>query len=276
MSMTQANVMVRGPFEAEAGEGLLLVDPDAATLTDRSLRGVPVGGDGLLRARAGTVYADGAGEPAIQVLGSLFLPGATGLFRPALSCRALRACLFPDGETLLTPTRTGVSLAYVTLSDKGSAGKRADESGPLIAAMLREAGQASYVRGQVIPDDAGLLRALLTDLALVQGFDLIVTTGGTGLGPRDVTPEATLSVIDTRLPGFEAAMLAASLAKTPHGAISRAVAGVLGKSVIVNLPGSPKAVRENFAAVLPALRHALDKLHGDPADCAAVAAGPAR
>jgi molybdenum cofactor synthesis domain-containing protein len=276
MSMTQANVMVRGPFEAAAGEGLMLVDPDAATLTDRSLRAVPETGDGLLRARAGTIYLDGAGEPVIQVLGSFFRPGATGLYRPALSCRALRPCLFDDGETRLVPSRTGVSLAFVTLSDKGAAGKRTDESGPLIADMLRQAGQASYVRGQIIPDDAGLLRALLTDLALFQGFDLIVTTGGTGLGPRDVTPEATAAVLDRRLPGFETAMLMASLAKTPHGAISRAMAGTLGASVIVNLPGSPKAVRENFAAVLPALRHALDKLHGDPADCAAAAAGAAR
>jgi|GEM_PF-105869 len=276
MSMTQANVVVRGPFEAAAGEGLLLVDPDAATLTNRSLRGVPETGDGLLRARAGTVYRDGAGAPVIQVLGSYFWPGATGLYRPALSCRALRTCLFADGETLLTPTRTGISLAWITLSDKGAAGKRTDESGPLIAEMLHEAGQAALTRGQIIPDDAALLRALLTDLALTQGFDLIVTTGGTGLGPRDVTPEATCAVLDKRLPGFEAAMLTASLGKTPHGAISRAVAGVLGASIIVNLPGSPKAVRENFAAVLPALRHALDKLHGDPADCAAVAAGAAR
>lgn len=270
MGMTQTNVLVRGPFEAVAGEGLLLVDPDSATLTDRTLRGVSEGEPALLRARAGTIYRDGGGEPVLQVLGSYFWPGARGLYRTALSCRALRPCLFPDGETRLTPTLSGISLAWITLSDKGAAGKRTDESGPLIAEMLHEAGQAALTRGQVIPDDASLLRALLTDLALTQGFDLIVTTGGTGLGPRDITPEATISVIDKRLPGFEAAMLAASLAKTPHGAISRAVAGVLGASIIVNLPGSPKAVRENFAAVLPALRHALDKLQGDPADCAAV------
>ncbi len=271
MAMAQANVLVRGPFEAAAGEGLLLVDPDSATLTDRTLRGVAEDGPALLRARAGTIYRDGGGEPVIQVLGSYFWPGATGLHRPALSCRALRPCLFPDGEMRLTPTLSGISLAWITLSDKGAAGKRQDASGPLIAEMLHQAGQASYVRGQIIPDDAALLRALLTDLALTQGFDLIVTTGGTGLGPRDVTPEATRAVLDKRLPGFETAMLMASLAKTPHGAISRAVAGTLGASVIVNLPGSPKAVRENFAAVLPALRHALDKLQGDTADCAAVA-----
>ncbi|WP_246298856.1 MogA/MoaB family molybdenum cofactor biosynthesis protein [Desulfolutivibrio sulfodismutans] len=276
MGMTQTNILVHGPFEAVQGEGLLLVDPDSATLTDRTLRGVHEGPAALLRARAGTIYRDGGGEPVLQVLGSYFWPGATGLYRTALSCRALRPCLFPDGETRLVPTLSGISLAWITLSDKGAAGKRQDTSGPLIAEMLHEAGQASLTRGQIIPDDPQLLRALLTDLALTQGFDCIVTTGGTGLGPRDFTPEATSAVLDKRLPGFETAMLAASLAKTPHGAISRAVAGTLGASIIVNLPGSPKAVRENFAAVLPALRHALDKLQGDPADCAAVATGATR
>ncbi|QLA17415.1 MogA/MoaB family molybdenum cofactor biosynthesis protein [Desulfolutivibrio sulfoxidireducens] len=271
MGMTQTGLVVRGPFETARDERFLLAGPDAATLTDRVLRGSPEDGPGLLRARAGTVYLDGAGEPAVQVLGTYFWPDATGLYRSAMSCRALRPCLFPDGETRLAPTLSGTSLAWITLSDKGAAGKRTDESGPLIATMLAERGQVSLVRGQVIPDDPDLLRSLLTDLTLNQGFDLVVTTGGTGLGPRDFTPEATRAVIDKRLPGFEAAMLSASLAKTPHGAISRAVAGTLGHSIVVNLPGSPKAVRENFAAVLPALRHALDKLQGDPSDCAAVA-----
>ncbi len=271
MGVTQTCLMVRGPFETTAGEPFLLTGPEAATLTDRVLRGRPEDGSGLLRARAGTVYLDGAGEPAVQVMGSYFWPDSSGLYRAAMSCRALRACLFPDGETRLAPTLSGTSLAWITLSDKGAAGKRTDESGPLIASMLAERVPVSVVRGQVIPDDADLLRTLLTDLALNQGFDLVVTTGGTGLGPRDFTPEATRTVIDKRLPGFEAAMLAASLAKTPHGAISRAVAGTLGSSIVINLPGSPKAVRENFAAVLPAVRHALDKLQGDPSDCATVA-----
>ena len=119
----------------------------------------------------------------------------------------------------------------------------------------------------MLPDDAAALRALLTELALGQGYDIICTSGGTGVGPRDVSPEATLAVLDKRLPGFEQAMMQAGLDKTPTASVSRAVAGVIGGCICINLPGSRKAVVENLAAVLPALGHALDKLHGDPADC---------
>ena len=105
------------------------------------------------------------------------------------------------------------------------------------------------------------------ELALGQGYDLILTSGGTGLAPRDTTPEALLPIFERRLPGFEQAMMQASLAKTPTAAISRAVAGTLGRTIVITLPGSRKAVSENLAAILPALGHALEKLHGDPSDC---------
>lgn len=172
------------------------------------------------------------------------------------------------GEFQFTVESSGYSVAWITLSDKGSAGKRTDESGPLIGELVAGKLDLSMVQGFIIPDEGDQLKGLLTDLALVQGFDLILTTGGTGVGPRDITPEATLAVIEKRLPGFERAMTAASLAKTPHGAISRAVAGTLGQAVIVNMPGSPKAVSECLEPLLPTFRHTLEKLQGDPSDCA--------
>ncbi|WFS61181.1 MogA/MoaB family molybdenum cofactor biosynthesis protein [Pseudodesulfovibrio thermohalotolerans] len=172
------------------------------------------------------------------------------------------------GEGRFEVSRTGYALAWITLSDKGARGERVDESGPLVGRLVGEALDLNCVQGFVIPDEEGQLKGLLADLALTQGFDLILTTGGTGVAPRDVSPEATLAVIEKRLPGYERAMTAASLAKTPHGAISRAVAGTLGRALVVNMPGSPKAVAECLAPLLPTFRHTLEKLQGDPSDCA--------
>lgn len=166
--------------------------------------------------------------------------------------------------------KEGLSLAWVTLSDKGSRGEREDKAGPLIAEMISDKLKTSLVQGYLLPDDYDRLRSLITHLALTESYDLIITTGGTGLGPRDISPDATLAIIDKRLPGFERAITATSLEKTPHAMISRAVAGVLGESIIINLPGSPKAVREGLEAVIPALKHAVEKLRGDKSDCASV------
>ncbi|MFO7598159.1 MAG: MogA/MoaB family molybdenum cofactor biosynthesis protein [Desulfocurvibacter africanus] len=217
--------------------------------------------------RAGT-FLDGPQGPLCQVEWSGRLPG-NGTATPCHWLRILAAPQAQAGADLQLAARAeGLSLAWVTLSDKGSQGLREDTSGPAIEEIVGARYPLSLAKGFVLPDEPRALRALLTDLALVQGFDLVLTTGGTGLGPRDTTPEATLSVIEKRLPGFELAMTMSSLAKTPHGAISRAVAGTLGRTIIVNLPGSPKAVRENLQAILPALGHASEKLKGDPSDCA--------
>ncbi len=157
--------------------------------------------------------------------------------------------------------------AIITLSDKGARGERQDESGNVIREMLQGIG-VEVVSHAVLPDEQDVIAAALIERADSGAIDLIVTTGGTGVAPRDVTPEATLSVIDRELPGMAEAMRAESCKKTSHALISRAVAGIRKQTLIVNLPGSPRAVRENLAVILTALPHALEKIKGDPRDCA--------
>jgi molybdopterin adenylyltransferase len=159
-----------------------------------------------------------------------------------------------------------VKAGILTLSDKGSRGDREDLSGAVIREMLEGSGIA-VTAYEVIPDEADLISSKLIEWSDSKQLNLIITTGGTGLSPRDVTPEATLAVIEKRVPGMEEAMRTESLKKTPNAMISRAVAGIRGSTLIVNLPGSPKAVRENLGVILPALPHALSKLGGDMSDC---------
>ncbi len=166
----------------------------------------------------------------------------------------------------------GYSLAWITLSDKGFAGLRIDESGPRIEEMLRAHMPLSHTQGFILPDDALALRALVLELSIGQGYDIICTTGGTGLTERDVTPEAIMPILDKRLHGFEQAMFLASLQITPHAMLSRAVVGSIntgfGATMCITLPGSVKAVQENLTAILPAMTHALKKLANDAGDCA--------
>lgn len=157
--------------------------------------------------------------------------------------------------------------AIITVSDKGSQGKRQDLSGPAIAEML--AGAAIEVKHTLItPDEIDRIRKAIIQFADVEKMDLILTTGGTGVSPRDLTPDATLKVLDKEIPGMAEVMRITSMKITPHAMISRAVAGIRGHSLIINLPGSPKGARENLAAVLPAIPHAIEKIKGDDRDCA--------
>jgi len=159
-----------------------------------------------------------------------------------------------------------IRAAILTISDKGSMGEREDLSGPEIEAQLIDL-PAIIAARDIVADEVPLISAKLIDYVDNMGIDLVVTTGGTGVTPRDVTPEATKAVLERELPGMSEAMRAESLKKTPYAMISRALCGVRGASLIINLPGSPRAVRENLAVVIPALLHTILKIKGSPADC---------
>ena len=164
------------------------------------------------------------------------------------------------------PEHPPLRAAVITLSDKGSRGERQDRSGPLAAEMLAEAGYR-VEETLLLPDEAEGLKAQLIRLADGRQLNLILTTGGTGFSPRDITPEATLAVADRSAPGIAEAMRYHSLSITPRGMLSRAVSVLRGKTLIVNLPGSPKAVRENLEYILPSLEHGLRIAAGLDGEC---------
>ena len=159
-------------------------------------------------------------------------------------------------------------VAILTVSDRSAQGVREDASGAAVREVIQAGLEATVVAYQVVPDEQAEIEAVLRGWADDGVADLILTTGGTGLAPRDVTPEATRAVIEREVPGIPEAMRAASLAITPFAVLARMVAGTRKQTLIINLPGSPKAVRENLAVVVPALAHGLEKLLGDPNDCA--------
>ncbi len=158
-----------------------------------------------------------------------------------------------------------ITVCVLTMSDRAAEGKREDESGPAIREMLGKIA-AQVKHSEVIPDDKELIKKKLVEYS--SQVDLILTTGGTGLSPRDVTPEATAEVVDRQVPGIAEAMRAESLSKTPRAMLSRAIAGVRGSALIINLPGSPKAAVENLEAVLEVIPHAVEKIKGSTEECA--------
>jgi len=157
--------------------------------------------------------------------------------------------------------------AWITLSDKGAEGLRKDESGPLIGAILTENGY-DVVETILIPDDEDILKKELMRLADQRQVNVVMTTGGTGFSPRDITPEATEAVCERMTPGISEAIRAYSMTKTPRAMLSRAVSGIRGRTLIINLPGSPKAVRESMEFIMSSLKHGLEILNGRTSDCA--------
>ena len=159
------------------------------------------------------------------------------------------------------------SAGILTISDKASRGEREDRSGPEIGRLIASL-PATVEASEIIPDEEEAIVEKLLDYVDRKKLDLILTTGGTGLSPRDVTPEATRKVLDKEVPGIAEAMRSEGMKITPMAMLSRAVAGIRRRSLIINLPGSPQAVRETLSVILPVLKHALEKIQGDPSDCA--------
>ena len=173
-----------------------------------------------------------------------------------------------DATRRTDPSPVSIRFAVVTVSDRSAVGAREDGSGPMVKEVMEAELEAIQVHYLVIPDERLQIAAALRRLCDDNDVDVVFTSGGTGLAPRDVTPEATLDVIDREIPGIVEAIRAAGLAKTPHAMLSRAVCGQRGTTLIINLSGSPRAVREQLEIVLPALPHAVSVIAGVPQDCA--------
>ena len=172
------------------------------------------------------------------------------------------------GDEVSYRSKTKLTAAVITLSDKGSQNLRIDETGPSIIKYLKEFFDFSFIRYDLIPDDTDMLKYLLDDLTDKQQMDLVITNGSTGVSERDIAPDVTVEVLEKRLPGFEEAMRMESFKKTPHAIISRAVCGIRRKSLLINLPGSPKGALENLAVISGAILHTIYKLQGSSEDCA--------
>ena len=192
-----------------------------------------------------------------EQVGMCIMP-TEGIFTRVLKGGSVKAM----DEITISPT---IRTAVLTISDKGARGEREDRSGPALEAAL--AGKATICATRIIPDEINLISAALVELADSGEVDLILTTGGTGFAPRDVTPEATLAVIEKQVPGIPEAMRQASLKITSRAMLSRACAGIRGKTLIINLPGSPKGALESLEVFLPVMAHAIETLRGETAEC---------
>jgi molybdenum cofactor synthesis domain-containing protein len=200
--------------------------------------------------------------PIYYAAGDCIMP-TQGMF-----ARVLRSGEVKPGDSIaLDEALDRVRFAVVTLSDRSAAGSRKDGAGPAVASTLEENLNGSLVASPVLADDRPTIEAELTRLCDDEVCDLIVTTGGTGLSPRDVTPDATLAIIDREVPGMAEMMRAGGMKHTPRAMLSRAVVGQRGQTLIVNLSGSPRAAREQLGILMEVLPHALETASGIPMDC---------
>lgn len=199
-----------------------------------------------------------------QATGDCIMP-RLGLFARVLTSG--QVCVGDSVEVVRQIARDVSQAVVLTISDRCSRGETIDTAGPAVAALLRQTLAAHVYAIEVVPDEQDRIAGRLRHYCDGHCVDLVVTVGGTGWSPRDVTPEATRRVVERLTPGLDEAMRAASLAKTPHAMLSRGVSGIRGATLVVNLPGSERAAVENLAVVLPSLPHGLAKLRGDSADC---------
>ncbi len=199
-----------------------------------------------------------------ELMGDCIMP-RTGLFARVEAGGEARAG--DSVEVLELVPRARFQAVVLTVSDRCSRGESKDTAGPAVAKMLQEELGTHIYRTEVLPDEKPVIAQRLKHYCDGHSIDLVVTVGGTGFAPRDVTPEATREVSERLTPGLDEAMRAASLAKTPHAMLSRGTSGIRGSTLIINLPGSERAASENLEVILGALHHGLKKLRGDPEDC---------
>ena len=207
-----------------------------------------------------TAVQDDYKQVEVGTNGTIVMHGVT-----SLRCVAMQTVQIGIYDVTIQPQR--YTLASITLSDKGSKGKRHDYSGPLIGTILRQHLPIAVEANHMLADDSRALEVLLTDLSLRQEYNLIITTGGTGVSPRDNTAGVMERLLHSELLGFEIAMLQASMHRVSTAILSRAKAGIIHRSIVINLPGSPDAVEQNLKPLLPILQHAMDKVLGDMTEC---------
>jgi molybdenum cofactor synthesis domain-containing protein len=242
------------------GENIVICDLDPAQVAiGRRLR---IGADAVLQITQHGKQCHDRCE-IYETVGDCIMP------RSGTFARVVRSGAVEVGSELAAdPSFDRVRFGVITVSDRGAAGEREDGAGPLVAELLQSAIGGLEVAREIVADDRRAISGKLVELCDEHVCDLVVTTGGTGLSPRDVTPDATFGVIDREIPGMAEAMRTAGLSKTPHAMLSRAVCGQRGQTLIVNLSGSPRAVREQLEVLEPVLAHALETATGIPQDCA--------